>query len=138
VELLAENPYWTTRRAAERLKVAFTTAQRAVVKLEALGIMRQVTEAKRDRVYCATPLLKILEEPARLVKGRRDVTRGSTVGRPVSNWRLSSSKSSIPRRGQASAAAASYPSSGSPDRGVLRTIESNRFVTEVTWIDGEL
>jgi Fic family protein len=68
VELLAENPYWTTRRAAERLKVAFTTAQRAVVKLEALGIMRQVTEAKRDRVYCATPLLKILEEPARLVE----------------------------------------------------------------------
>jgi hypothetical protein len=48
--------------------VAFTTAQRAVVKLETLGIMRQVTEAKRDCVYCATPLLKILEEPARLVE----------------------------------------------------------------------
>jgi Fic family protein len=66
VDLLAENPYWTTRRAAERLGVAFTTAQRAVAKLEALGVMRQVNEAKRDRVYCATALLKILEEPTRL------------------------------------------------------------------------
>ena len=66
VDLLAENPYWTTRRAAERLKVAFTTAQRAVAKLESLKIMRQVNEAKRDRVYCATALLRILEEPARL------------------------------------------------------------------------
>jgi Fic family protein len=71
VDLLAENPYWTTRRAAERLKVAFTTAQRAVAKLEALGIMRQVNQAKRDRLYCATVLLRILEEPARL--GEREV-----------------------------------------------------------------
>jgi Fic family protein len=69
VELLAENPFWTTRRAAERLRVAFTTAQRAVARLEALKIVRQVNEAKRDRVYCATALLKILEEPARLGEG---------------------------------------------------------------------
>ena len=34
VALLAENPYWTARRASERLAVAFTTAQRAVAKLE--------------------------------------------------------------------------------------------------------
>ena len=66
VDLLAENPFWTTRRAAERLKVAFTTAQRAVARLEELRIMRQVNEAKRDRVYCATALLNILEEPAQL------------------------------------------------------------------------
>ena len=48
------------------MKVAFTTAQRAVARLEALGVVRQVNEAKRDRVYCATALLKILEEPANL------------------------------------------------------------------------
>lgn len=69
VDLLAENPFWTTRRASERLKVAFTTAQRAVARLEGLKIMRQVNEAKRDRVYCATALLKILEEPAQLREG---------------------------------------------------------------------
>ncbi len=67
VELLAQNPYCTVRRVEKQLKVAFTTAQRAVERLEAEGILRQVTQAKRDRVYCATALLKILEEPARLV-----------------------------------------------------------------------
>lgn len=66
LDLLAENPFCTTRGAAARLKVAFTTAQRAVARLEALGVVRQVNEAKRDRVYCATGLLKILEEPANL------------------------------------------------------------------------
>jgi len=36
-------------------------------RLGAAGILKQVNQAKRDRVYCATALLKILEEPARLV-----------------------------------------------------------------------
>lgn len=67
VDRLAENPYWTVKRAAERLGVAYTTAQRAVEKLESLGILTQTTDAKRDRVYCATAILKILEEPATLV-----------------------------------------------------------------------
>jgi Fic family protein len=69
LDVLAENPYCTVRGAAARLKVAFTTAQRAVVKLEELKIVRQVNEAKRDRVYCGTGLLQILEEPAK-VAGR--------------------------------------------------------------------
>ena len=66
IDLLAENPFCTVRGVADRLKVAFTTAQRAVARLEALGVVKQVNEAKRDRVYCATGLLKILEEPANL------------------------------------------------------------------------
>jgi len=65
--MLAENPYCTVRRVEKRLKVAFTTAQRAVERLQAAGILKQVNQAERDRVYCATALLKILEEPARLV-----------------------------------------------------------------------
>jgi Fic family protein len=66
LDVLAENPYCTARGAAARLRVAFTTAQRAVAKLEELKIVRQVNEARRDRVYCATGLLKILEEPAKV------------------------------------------------------------------------
>ncbi len=66
LDILAENPYCMVRRAADRLDVAFTTAQRAVDRLEALSIVRQVNRAKRDRVYCATKLLDILEEPADL------------------------------------------------------------------------
>ena len=41
VDLLAENPYCTIGGVAKRLRVAFTTAQRAMGKLEAVGILRQ-------------------------------------------------------------------------------------------------
>jgi Fic family protein len=70
VDRLAENPYWTIKRAAQRLGVAYTTAERAVERLEAHGIVTQTTDAKRDRVYCATAILKILEEPANLRPSR--------------------------------------------------------------------
>ncbi len=66
VELMAANPFITTKGAAEKLSVAFTTAQRAIERLERLGIVKQVGDAKRDRVYCAKALLDIPEEPARL------------------------------------------------------------------------
>lgn len=66
LDLIAANPFITTKKAAEELGVAFTTAQRGVVKLESLEILSQVSDARRDRVYCAKPLLDILEEPPRL------------------------------------------------------------------------
>ncbi|MCI0747758.1 MAG: hypothetical protein L0Y58_20315 [Verrucomicrobia subdivision 3 bacterium] len=66
VELLASNPYLTIKGAAAKLKVAFTTAQRAIERLEHLGIVRQTGDAKRDRVWCAKELLDILEEPVHL------------------------------------------------------------------------
>ncbi len=65
---IAENPYCTVKRAAERLRVAFTTAQRAIDRLEAARVLRRVGPARRDRVYCATALLDILEEPASLTR----------------------------------------------------------------------
>ena len=69
VELLGTNPFITTKGAAETLGIAFTTAQRTIERLERAGIVKQVGEAKRDRVYCAKALLEILEEPARLSPG---------------------------------------------------------------------
>ena len=54
----------TLGELAERMKVAFTTAQRAVDKLEELSILTRTSEAKRDRVYCAKAILDILEQPA--------------------------------------------------------------------------
>lgn len=66
VELLGANPFITTKGAADKLGIAFTTAQRAIERLEQTRIVKQVGAAKRDRVYCATALLEILEEPARL------------------------------------------------------------------------
>jgi Fic family protein len=66
IELLAENPFWTVKRLAGRLDVAFTTAQRAIDRLASAGIVALASEAKRNRVYCAGRLLAILEEPPRL------------------------------------------------------------------------
>ena len=66
VELLGGNPFITTKGVTDKLAVAFTTAQRAIERLERARIVKQVGDAKRDRVYCATALLDILEEPARL------------------------------------------------------------------------
>jgi Fic family protein len=67
VELLAANPFITVKGAAKKLEVAFTTAQRAIERLERLGVVKQSGDARRDRVYCAKALLDILEEPAQLI-----------------------------------------------------------------------
>ena len=56
----------TAKKAAVRLKVAFTTAQRAVEKLLKESILVQVAGDKRDRVYCAKAIMDILDEPAKL------------------------------------------------------------------------
>lgn len=66
VELLGTNPFITIKGAAETLEVAFTTAQRAIERLERAGIVRPVSDAKRDRVFCAQALLDVLEAPAKL------------------------------------------------------------------------
>ena len=63
LDLFAENPFRTVGGVAERLNVAFTTAQRAIDRLEALGAVAQVGEAQRNRVYCAGAVLDVLEEP---------------------------------------------------------------------------
>ncbi len=66
IELLIENPYWTVRAIGRRLNVAFTTAQRAIDRLESAGIVRLTREAQRNRVYVARDVLRILEAPVRL------------------------------------------------------------------------
>ena len=63
LDLFFENPFWTVRGAAERLGAAFTTAQRAIDRLEALGVVARVGERRRNRVYCAGAILDVLEEP---------------------------------------------------------------------------
>ena len=66
LDLFAENPFWTTGGLVARLDVAFTTAQRAIERLESVGVVAQVGDARRNRVYCAGSILEVLEAPARL------------------------------------------------------------------------
>lgn len=71
VSLLGENPYWTVSGVARRLGIAYTTAQRAVQRLEAAGSLVPLTDARRNRIFCARAILEILEEPARLTPIRQ-------------------------------------------------------------------
>jgi Fic family protein len=66
VTWLAANPYLMVKGVARQHEVAFTTAERAVQALERCGILKQVNMLKRDRLFCATDLLAILEEPVDL------------------------------------------------------------------------
>jgi Fic family protein len=75
VDLLAANPFLTISGAASQLKLAFTTAQRAIERLEKNDIVQRISDAKRDRVYCAQALLDILEEPAHLKPSDADLWR---------------------------------------------------------------
>ena len=49
LDLFAENPFWTVGGLAGRL--------------EAAGVVAQVGEGRRNRVYCAEAVLDVLEEP---------------------------------------------------------------------------
>ena len=71
IELLGANPFITTKGVADKLAIAFTTAQRAIERLERARIVKRMGEAKRDRVYCSAALLEILEEPAHLKQGAK-------------------------------------------------------------------
>jgi len=60
-KMLIENPFLTITHAAKKLDVAYTTAQRSLEYLQKLGIVQKVGDSKRDKVYCAQALLRILE-----------------------------------------------------------------------------
>lgn len=72
LEQFAENPYGMVRGVAARLNVAFTTAQRAIARLEAVGAVTQIGSARRHRLYCARDILDVLEAPSRLADSAAD------------------------------------------------------------------
>jgi Fic family protein len=66
VDRFAINPYLTTKKAAKDLSIAYSTAQRAISKLIEKNIIQKMGNEERNKVYCATEILAILEEPAKL------------------------------------------------------------------------
>ena len=63
LELFVEFPVWNVPALATKLEVAYTTARRAVERLESEGIVAPVGDAKRNRVYCADAVLQVLDAP---------------------------------------------------------------------------
>lgn len=41
----------------------YSASQRGIAKLQTLGMIDPITLRKRDKIYCATKIFKILEEP---------------------------------------------------------------------------
>lgn len=62
LEQFGANPFWTVGALAEQMEVAYPSAQRAVNRLESLGVVSLVGEARRNRVYCAQAILDVLGE----------------------------------------------------------------------------
>ena len=60
------NPFMTVGGVAKKHKIAFPTAQRAVDKLEKAGILKQTSDSKRNRIYCARRILDILDAAAKI------------------------------------------------------------------------
>ena len=66
VEHFAINPYITTNKIVDEFNISYSTARRIIEKLETEKIIQQTEDRKRDKVYCATAILEILEKPAKI------------------------------------------------------------------------
>lgn len=55
------NPYVTATRLAKRLPASFPTVQASIYQLVQVGILREITGRKRNRIYCAEELLRTIE-----------------------------------------------------------------------------
>lgn len=66
IECFAINPYLTTKKISQDLNIAYSSAQRSINRLESKNIIQQIDNNKRNKVYCATKILSILEEPTKI------------------------------------------------------------------------
>jgi Fic family protein len=63
VDLLFAGPVLTTRQVVTELGIPFVGAQRLIDQLIQLGILREVTGGKRNRVYRSDQIFAVLESP---------------------------------------------------------------------------
>ncbi|MYD99711.1 MAG: Fic family protein [Alphaproteobacteria bacterium] len=63
LSLFAESPFWTVGEIGKTLGIAYTTARRAVDRLEEAGIVSPSRPSRRNRVYCARAVLAALDAP---------------------------------------------------------------------------
>jgi Fic family protein len=61
---LFEDPYFTVREAGERIGVVYQTANNAVDRLEADGVISEITGNKQNRVFRAEEIMETVERPA--------------------------------------------------------------------------
>ena len=62
LEQFVVNPYWSVGTLAEQMNVAYSSAQRAVNRLEAIGAVSSVGDLRRNRLYYAQAIFEVLGE----------------------------------------------------------------------------
>ena len=72
LRLFVGNPFRTVGGVAKELDVVYTTARRAIDRLEEAGIVSLVGAARRNRVYCARAMLEVLEAPHAVGRSRAE------------------------------------------------------------------
>ena len=63
--LFVESPFRSVSEIAKTLGVAYTTARRAMDRLEEAGIVSLTGRSRRNRIYCARAVLAVLDAPLR-------------------------------------------------------------------------
>ena len=63
LRLFVEHPFWSVGEVGKTLGIAYTTARRAVDRLEEAGIVSPSGPSRRNRVYCASAVLTVLDAP---------------------------------------------------------------------------
>lgn len=63
VDLLIERPVITTVFVSKYFNITYTTAKNNITRLVKAGILREVTGAKRHRIFIAEQVLKIINRP---------------------------------------------------------------------------
>jgi len=60
LDLVFKNPYVTARSVVDALGITMPTAQKAIDRLQAMGLLEEITRRERNRVYVAARLFEIL------------------------------------------------------------------------------
>lgn len=63
LSLFVERPFWAVGEIGKTLGIAYTTARRAVDRLEEVGIVSAFGQSRHNRVYCARAVLAALDAP---------------------------------------------------------------------------
>jgi hypothetical protein len=61
VDFLFAQPILTVRQVETELEINYPAAQRYVERLEAIGLLREITGQARNRVYRTDEIFKILQ-----------------------------------------------------------------------------
>lgn len=63
IDRLFVSPYFTIKKAAKRIGVTYAAARVQVIKLETLGIVKEITGQKRNRIYLAVEIFDAINSP---------------------------------------------------------------------------